>query len=43
MIRQKVMAYVLRRSEGQQQLLVFEHRDDLEAGVQVPPGTAETG
>ena len=46
----KVLVYVLRRrgaggggGGGQLQLLVHEHRDVPEAGVQVPAGTVEPG
>lgn len=35
----KVVAYITRGRE----LLVFEHADDAEAGVQVPAGTVEPG
>lgn len=42
-MRQKVMAYVVREQAGQRELLVFEHRDQAEAGVQVPAGTVEPG
>lgn len=42
-MRQKVLAYILRQRDGQRQLLVFEHRDHPDAGVQVPAGTVEPG
>jgi 8-oxo-dGTP pyrophosphatase MutT (NUDIX family) len=41
--RQKVMAYVVRAQAGQRELLVFEHRHQPEAGLQVPAGTVEPG
>jgi 8-oxo-dGTP pyrophosphatase MutT (NUDIX family) len=37
------MAYITRVKEGRKQLLVFTHRDNPEAGVQVPAGTANEG
>jgi len=40
-MKQKVLAYVVRRVAGGWQLLVFEHARDAEAGVQVPAGTVE--
>jgi ADP-ribose pyrophosphatase YjhB (NUDIX family) len=42
-MRHKILAYITRHHKGQQQLLVFTHRDDPEAGVQVPAGTVEPG
>ena len=44
-LRHKVMAYVLRpcAGSGGHELLVFAHRDQPEAGVQVPAGTVEPG
>ena len=39
----KVLAYIVREMEGRRELLVFEHRDEPEAGVQVPAGTAHDG
>ncbi|HVG00234.1 MAG TPA: NUDIX domain-containing protein [Chloroflexia bacterium] len=39
----KAIAYITREVEGRQQLLVFTHRDNPEAGVQVPAGTAHEG
>lgn len=39
----KVVAYITREIEGQQHLLVFTHRDEPEAGLQVPAGTVEPG
>jgi len=37
----KVLAYITRIYNGQAQLLVFDHRDYVEAGTQVPAGTVE--
>jgi ADP-ribose pyrophosphatase YjhB (NUDIX family) len=42
-MKQKVLAYIVRRGEGAWQLLVFEHANDPGAGVQVPAGTVEAG
>src|SRR5688572_15548855 len=39
----KVLAYVTRVHNGQTELLVFDHRDVPQAGVQVPAGTIEPG
>ena len=39
----KVIAYVTRRRNGVTELLVFEHRNIPDAGVQVPAGTVEDG
>ncbi len=39
----KVLAYITRQRGGEMQLLVFEHVDFPEAGVQVPKGTVESG
>jgi 8-oxo-dGTP pyrophosphatase MutT (NUDIX family) len=39
----KAIAYITREVEGRKQLLVFTHRDQPEAGVQVPAGTAHDG
>lgn len=39
----KAVAYITREVGGRKQLLVFTHRDDPEAGVQVPAGTAHDG
>jgi 8-oxo-dGTP pyrophosphatase MutT (NUDIX family) len=41
-MKQKVVAYITRRTD-RIQLLVFEHRDFPEAGLQVPAGTVEPG
>src|SRR3954468_14297639 len=40
---EKVLAYVTRTRNGRTELLVFEHRDQPAAGVQVPAGTVESG
>jgi len=37
----KVFAYIIRHKNQQAELLVFEHRDYPEAGIQVPAGTVE--
>jgi ADP-ribose pyrophosphatase YjhB (NUDIX family) len=42
-MRQKVMAYVVRETPAGRELLVFQHRDFPDAGVQVPAGTVEPG
>jgi ADP-ribose pyrophosphatase YjhB (NUDIX family) len=42
-VKHKVLAYITRRAGTQTQLLVFEHADQPEAGVQVPAGTVEAG
>ncbi len=39
----KAVAYITREIEGRKQLLVFTHRENPEAGVQVPAGTAHDG
>ncbi len=40
----KVVAYITRvNKHGSTELLVFEHRDDPDAGTQVPAGTVEHG
>ncbi len=41
--RQRVLAYVTRDAEAGRELLVFEHRDYPEAGVQVPAGRLDPG
>jgi 8-oxo-dGTP diphosphatase len=41
--RRRVLAYITRVRGGRTELLVFEHRDDPEAGVQVPAGRLEPG
>jgi len=40
-LKQKVLAYITRKSRGGVELLVFEHVGIPEAGVQVPAGTIE--
>jgi ADP-ribose pyrophosphatase YjhB (NUDIX family) len=42
-MKHKVLAYITRVHNSSAQLLVFTHRDDPEAGVQVPAGTVEPG
>jgi len=42
-MKHKVLAYIVRQNGGHAQLLVFEHRDFPEAGLQVPAGTVERG
>lgn len=42
-IRQRVLAYITRNKRGITQLLVFEHADFPDAGIQVPAGGVETG
>lgn len=39
----KAVAYITRENEERRQLLVFTHRDNPGAGVQVPAGTAKEG
>jgi len=39
----RVLAYVTRERDGDKQLLVFEHRDFPDAGLQVPAGRIEPG
>lgn len=41
--RQRVMVYVTRRRAGVEQLLVFDHRDQRGAGLQVPAGGLQPG
>lgn len=40
-VRHKVLAYILRAHNTQREVLVFEHRDFPEAGIQVPAGTVD--
>lgn len=40
-LKRKVLAYITKGEEDNRQLLVFEHRDFPEAGLQVPGGTIE--
>jgi 8-oxo-dGTP pyrophosphatase MutT (NUDIX family) len=42
-MKQKVLAYIIRHCPGGKELLVFDHRDFSDAGVQVPAGTVEEG
>jgi 8-oxo-dGTP diphosphatase len=42
-LRQRVLAYVTRERDGRTELLVFAHRDDPEAGTQVPAGRIDPG
>jgi 8-oxo-dGTP pyrophosphatase MutT (NUDIX family) len=42
-VRKRVLAYVTRRRDGRTELLVFDHRDDAEAGTQVPAGRVNAG
>jgi 8-oxo-dGTP pyrophosphatase MutT (NUDIX family) len=42
-MNQKVLAYIIRHRPGGKELLVFDHRDFPDAGVQVPAGTVEAG
>lgn len=43
MLRQKVQAYVTRERDGRTELLVFEHADFPDAGIQVPAGSIDPG
>ena len=40
-LKRKVLAYITKGEEEDRKLLVFEHRDFPEAGLQVPGGTIE--
>ena len=42
-VKLKVLAYVTRVRDGVVELLVHEHRDAPEAGIQVPAGSVEEG
>ncbi len=42
-MRQRVLAYVTRERDGVMELLVFDHRDDPDAGTQVPAGRLDPG
>lgn len=44
-MKHKVLAHITRQHDRRTRLLVFDHRDDREAGTQVPAGTvgAERG
>ncbi len=39
----KALAYITREKSGQLELLIFEHVDFPEAGLQVPAGTIDHG
>jgi 8-oxo-dGTP diphosphatase len=41
--RRRVVAYITREREGSRELLVFEHRDHPDEGLQVPAGRLEPG
>ncbi|WP_027410662.1 NUDIX hydrolase [Anoxybacteroides tepidamans] len=41
-LKTKVLAYVVRKNNKGWELLVFEHQDIPEAGIQVPGGTVES-
>ncbi|WP_262177057.1 NUDIX hydrolase [Saccharococcus sp. Marseille-Q5394] len=40
-IKRKVLAYITKDDNAERKLLVFEHKDNPEAGWQVPGGTIE--
>ena len=40
-IKRKVLAYITKDEHAEQKILVFEHKDHPEAGLQVPGGTIE--
>ncbi|WP_432361037.1 NUDIX hydrolase [Sporosarcina sp. UB5] len=40
-IKRKVLAYITKDEHAERKLLVFEHKDHPEAGLQVPGGTIE--
>jgi 8-oxo-dGTP diphosphatase len=42
-VRQRVLVYVTRERDGRTELLVFDHRDEPEAGTQVPAGRIDDG
>ncbi len=42
-MKHKVLIYLLRPAAGPPEVLVFEHRDYPDAGLQVPAGTVEPG
>lgn len=42
-MKKKVLAYIIRNHNGRDEILIHEHRDEPEAGVQVPAGTVEIG
>ncbi|MEK5037058.1 NUDIX hydrolase [Sporosarcina sp. FSL K6-3457] len=41
-MKRKVLAYITQGEEAQRKLLVFEHKEHPDAGLQVPGGTIET-
>lgn len=41
--KRKAFGYITRQHAGMTQALVFTHRDDPEAGIQIPKGTVEAG
>lgn len=41
--KEKVLAYITRHRNGELELLVLEHRDIPEAGIQIPGGTVDAG
>lgn len=42
-MKHKVLAYITRERQNALELLVFEHRDFPDAGLQIPAGTVEEG
>lgn len=42
-MKKKIIAYIIRENNNQKELLVHQHRDFPEAGIQVPAGTVEDG
>lgn len=42
-VKQKVLAYIIRTLEEKKEVLVFDHRGEPEAGIQVPGGTVDPG
>lgn len=42
-IIRKVLGYITRGDQSDFEILVFEHKNNLEAGLQVPGGTIEDG
>ena len=40
-IKRKVLAYITKDDHDERKILVFEHKDHPEAGLQVPGGTIE--
>lgn len=41
--KQKVLAYITRTNEEENELLVFNHTDFPESGIQVPGGSGDAG